>query len=137
MLSTTSAKDCTLSTLLALHQLPEVFHLTGSRLFGTHTAGSDYDFYAAHTAELESWLADNHFFRLTPDGHDSNTVCIFRRGKVDVALLTDPDARQQIEQRVMGDKALQKLLREAVNTTQQQLLWNFLYQSLVYNNGDV
>lgn len=132
MIQTINLKDKTLQTLLWLDQCPFDVFPTGSRLFGTAKADSDFDFYVGQ--EGEESLKDFGFFLLQTPGLDNNTINIYRKGKVDVAVLKQPLLRQQVEELARNDKRVLKMINTATTTEEQKKVWNFLYSTVVYNN---
>ena len=94
-------------------------------MWGTNKADADFDFYVH--SEAEAFVKDLGFFLLKTPGLDENTINIYRKGKVDVAILHNPLHRYQVEDHLRQEPMYQGMLKQATTTVAQKLLWNHFY----------
>lgn len=78
---------------------------TGSRFFGAHKPGADFDFYVQDSPQIRANLLSEGYRQLQYRGTcGPNVVTIFRRGEgpghIDIALVISFD-RKHLENRIM------------------------------------
>lgn len=77
----------------SLERGPFIFYLTGSRYFGDFNHASDYDYLAVHSQEVRSYLTQQGFELLDSPSYgienDITVIAVYRRGNVDVQILTN------------------------------------------------
>jgi hypothetical protein len=101
--------------------------LTGSRYFQNAKPGSDYDFFTQDSPEIRRQLLSEGFVKIPLIGRcGPNTKAIYRRGNVDVGLITDM-ARKLREQKIMSLPPARLLLR-SLPKRGRIFFWNIIQQ---------
>ena len=97
------------------------FNLTGSRYLECSQKGSDYDFFAQDSPEVRTFLNLMEFVELKPPvptkgadpmyALDPSVSSVWRRDKVDVQLVIDPDLRSKM-QKILKESKLGYLFKD-------------------------
>lgn len=99
-------------TLEAIWASEYTFYQTGSRFLGTAKGRSDHDFFALECDEILTLLKLLEFVELKPNqtkyGLDPGVKSVWRKAKVDIQLVEDPELRSKM-QNVIKDSGLGKL----------------------------
>jgi hypothetical protein len=119
--------------LTFLHNVSEIFNLTGSRYFGTHREDSDYDFFTYKFTNYKSFLASLDFQRISryvennPHYVDENMAEVWRHKEAKIDI--------QIQKHFLLKIKAQKLIKNmdalvGVKKTQQHKIWNKAYKTV-------
>lgn len=119
----------TATALIHVENSPFIFHLTGSRYFGTSTPESDFDFFIEWTEGLEPWLI-SHGFKLDSQTYsgDPSFVKVYKSENVDIQIVDNAKIKEQIQRRLFP------LFKELTpNKELAKKLWHLCYH--LYNDG--
>lgn len=96
-----------------------VFHLTGSRFFGTETENSDWDFFIQMDEKISSEL-EQKGFRLETESYkeDPNIVQVWKKENVHIQLVNNVKAKEWVQWCLSNYFRLYK-----PNKDQAKLLW--------------
>lgn len=106
-----------------------IFHLTGSRFFGTNHELSDWDFYAQYCKEVSLFLNQSGFNKVFQyssfeGGVDENTQEIWRKDGVDVQLVKSAKVKA-VSQMIIQDLGI--CIDKRVKTSNQiRNIWNLV-----------
>ena len=112
---------------------PKKFYLTGSRFFGNHTVGSDYDFFTQSNNDYVEFLLKIGFRKLTDvdfneqtyDGKQFVTILEYLPldgNKIQIQFVYEYDRKNRIQNRIKNEfKSFNDLTKE-----QKRDLWSFL-----------
>ena len=122
------------ATVVALlHASPIEFHMSGSRFFGGHTEGSDWDFFTKDTPETRGFLEFSGFEKLRRKYYGGNHIknnanAVYRLGKVDVQLIDDPELKLKAQDILQSSPAIIKNFLN--NKVSAKELWDWVYTIL-------
>ena len=110
------------SSLNALAMMPDTFYLTGSRFFALDkmTPLTDYDYMVQVRSGIEAELIELGFNTIADYTYTDNaTVCVMRRGNVDVQIVRDVRVKLLAQFYLYATDKLRK-----ANKSQRRELWN-------------
>lgn len=150
------SKDETVEAIIALDRAVFPFNLNGSRFFGTAGENSDWDFYCGDNEDIEEWLQISQFKPIPVhdpkegDGYGYNrkhfnppdffpkvkkdairqdVVKVYRRGKVDVQMVTDPKVRGELISWIKDKMSCYRI----INKSYHKVVYNFFFD-VIYGN---
>jgi hypothetical protein len=91
-------KKSILSALQSIEVSSFVFHLTGSRYFGTQREDSDWDFFVDYSAELITWLEDNSFTLDSTSYKEDPVMCmVYKKENVHIQVVHSAKMKEWIQ----------------------------------------
>lgn len=111
-----------------VHDLPEMFYLTGSKFFGNYTARSDTDYFAEYSEELLQKLICKYNFEVDTQEtsyHDRNLAAVLYNNSDNVHIQLVYD----VQKKLLIQELIKHYRLEDRNLPKQHRcgLWNFAY----------